>query len=217
MKLYLTPSARTALRQDRPPPGPHKISLFFPSPAPIFILSSHSWGCSCGILVVFFEGRGPQTCTFGLSGCRVLFQSTSVARPMSPRCTRHNGVARKNATPQREPRVHRRDHAIATTWCKATEGQSKRLRGCATQQLLPTPEPRFSGELTHFGPSESEEMGNFIGPSTSCLRRQHESALPLLQQAQGTCALCGCRPAPTLPRPRWLHLAWHFRPGAMDG
>ena len=33
--------------------------------------SSLSWGSSRGILVVFFEGRDPQMCTFGLSGCCV--------------------------------------------------------------------------------------------------------------------------------------------------
>ena len=36
-----------------PSAGPPKISLFFPSPATIFILSSLSWGSSRGILVVF--------------------------------------------------------------------------------------------------------------------------------------------------------------------
>ena len=48
-----------------------KISLFFsPSPATIFILFFPLWVSFRGILVVF-EGRDPQMCTFGLSGCRV--------------------------------------------------------------------------------------------------------------------------------------------------
>ena len=82
--------------------------------------------------------------------------------------------------------VHRRDHAVATTWCKVKEGQSKRLRGCETQQLLPSPEPRSStiamqvlGESTHPGLSElTEEFRSFIGPSTSDLRRQHDETRP---------------------------------------
>ena len=49
--------------------GP-KFRAFFPSPTTIFFLSSLSWGSFRGILVVF-EGRNPEMCTFGLSGCRV--------------------------------------------------------------------------------------------------------------------------------------------------
>ena len=52
-----------------PSAGPPKISrFFFPSPATIFILSSLSWGSSCGILVVFLKRRGPEMCTFGVLG-----------------------------------------------------------------------------------------------------------------------------------------------------
>ena len=82
--------------------------------------------------------------------------------------------------------VHRRDHAVATTWCKVKEGQSKRLRGCATQQLLPSPEPRSStvalqvlGEFTHLGPNElTKEICCFIKPTTSNLCRQHDKTRP---------------------------------------
>ena len=66
---------RTALPRDRPPAGQPsagrpKISLFFPSPAPIFVLflslGVFSWNFG-GV----FEFRDPQMSTFGLSGCRV--------------------------------------------------------------------------------------------------------------------------------------------------
>ena len=56
---------------DRPSPGPPKISLFFS-------LSRHKIRSFLPSLGVFslnfggvFEGRDPQMCTFGLSGCRV--------------------------------------------------------------------------------------------------------------------------------------------------
>ena len=58
---------------DPPPsPGPPKISLFFFSPAGNFFLS---FFLSLGVLSLnfggVFEGRNPEMCTFGLSGCRV--------------------------------------------------------------------------------------------------------------------------------------------------
>ena len=59
-------------RPPRPPPPdrPKFRVFFFPSPAPIFVLS-----LSLGVFSLnfggVFEGRGPQTCTFRLSGCRV--------------------------------------------------------------------------------------------------------------------------------------------------
>ena len=49
---------------------PEDFALFFPSPATIFILSS-SWGSFRGIFGGVIEGRDPQMCTFGLTGCRV--------------------------------------------------------------------------------------------------------------------------------------------------
>ena len=120
--------------------------------------------------------------------------------------------------------VHRRDHAVATNCCKVKEGQSKRLRGCATQQLLPSPEPRSStvalqvlGEFRHLGPSElTKEIRSFIGPSTANLCRQHDETRPAPFSSKLRCV---CGPAPRLPRPwwlhlTWLHLAWHFRPCA---
>ena len=79
-KIFVGASKIWALLPDSPsaghpsagPPsaGPPKISLFFPSPATIFILSS-SLG---GRFVEFWwclKRRDPQMCTFGLSGCRV--------------------------------------------------------------------------------------------------------------------------------------------------
>ena len=61
--------------QDLPFAGPPKISLFFPSPAPIFVFFlSFSGGSSRGILVVFLKAGTPQMSTFGLSGCRVFLQ-----------------------------------------------------------------------------------------------------------------------------------------------
>ena len=72
------PTPRTAHPQDRPPPGPPspgppspgppspgppKISLFFPSPATFFFLSSLSWGSFRGILVVFLKA-GTLKCAF---------------------------------------------------------------------------------------------------------------------------------------------------------
>ena len=62
------PLPRTPSPPDRFSPGPPNISLFFFSPAGNFILLSLSWGSSRRILVVF-EGRDPQMCTFGLSSC----------------------------------------------------------------------------------------------------------------------------------------------------
>ena len=53
-----------------PNAGPPKMSLFFPSPAPIsfFLFSSLGvFSLNFGV----FEGRSPQMCTFGLSDCRV--------------------------------------------------------------------------------------------------------------------------------------------------
>ena len=51
--------------------GPPKIfALFLPFSLP-FAFFVCLWGSSRGILVVFFEGRETQMCTFGLSGCRV--------------------------------------------------------------------------------------------------------------------------------------------------
>ena len=55
---------------DPPPPDLPKFRSFVPSPAPIFALS-----LSLGVFSLnfggVFEGRDNQTCTFGLSGCRV--------------------------------------------------------------------------------------------------------------------------------------------------
>ena len=50
--------------------GPKNFALFFPPPATIFFLLSLSWGP----FVEFWwslKRRGPEMCTFGLSGCRV--------------------------------------------------------------------------------------------------------------------------------------------------
>ena len=61
------PLRRTAFPQDRPSAGLSKFHVFFfPSPATVFFLSSLSWGSFRGILVVF-ECRDPEMCTFGLS------------------------------------------------------------------------------------------------------------------------------------------------------
>ena len=49
------PPAGPRLRSTLPAAGPPKISLFFPSPATIFILSSLSWRSSRGIVAV--QGR----------------------------------------------------------------------------------------------------------------------------------------------------------------
>ena len=56
------------LRRTPPPDRPKFRSFFFPTPTTIFILSSLSLGSFRGILVVFFEGRDPQMCTFGVLG-----------------------------------------------------------------------------------------------------------------------------------------------------
>ena len=45
-----------------------KFALFVPSPAPIFALFVSLWVSCRGIFVVFFEGRDPQMCTFGVLG-----------------------------------------------------------------------------------------------------------------------------------------------------
>ena len=56
---------------DHLPPDPPKISLFFSSPATIFILSSSLGGPFVEFLVVFLKAGTLEMCTFGLSGCRV--------------------------------------------------------------------------------------------------------------------------------------------------
>ena len=53
-----------------PSAGPPKISLFFSLSRHNFHSFFLSWGSFRGILVVV-EGRDPQKCMFGLSGCRV--------------------------------------------------------------------------------------------------------------------------------------------------
>ena len=68
--LRLHPRRRTPLRGP-PSAGPPKISLFFFPRPPLFsfflpLLGVVSWNFG-GVI----EGRDPQMCTFGLSGCRV--------------------------------------------------------------------------------------------------------------------------------------------------
>ena len=46
--------------------GSPKIRVFFPSPAAKFVLSSLSWGVFSWNFGGVFEGRGVQTCTFGV-------------------------------------------------------------------------------------------------------------------------------------------------------
>ena len=66
-----TDRAGPPLRRTAPPLDRPKFRTFFPSPATIYILFSLScWSCSLNFGGVF-EGRDPQMCTFGLSGCRV--------------------------------------------------------------------------------------------------------------------------------------------------
>ena len=123
-----------------------------------------------------------------------------------------------------DPFVHRRDHAVATTWCRVTEGQSKRLRGCATQQLLPSPEPHSSTIALQVPRGVHALWDKRVDRGIPQFRRtiglrpplptRRVAPCTLLQQAQGTCALCVCGPAPRFPRPWWLHLARRFRPGA---
>ena len=51
--------------------GAQNFALFFPSSATIFFLLSLSWGFLSWNFGGFFEGRGPEMCTFEFSGCRV--------------------------------------------------------------------------------------------------------------------------------------------------
>ena len=108
--------------------------------------------------------------------------------------------------------VHRRDHAVATT-CKVKEGQNRRLRGCATQQRLPSPEPRSStvalqvlGEFTQRKSAVSSDQR----PPTSATNTT-KRALPPFSNKLRVRALFVCGPAPRLLHFWWLHLAWHFR------
>ena len=61
-----TPLGRTPLRRTA-----QNFALFFPSPATIVTLFCLSLGVFSWNFGGVFEGRDPQMCTFGLSGCRV--------------------------------------------------------------------------------------------------------------------------------------------------
>ena len=82
--------------RDRPSPGPPKMSLFFfPSPAANFVLFFSLWVFFSLNFGGVFEGRDPQMCTFGLSGCRV--------KPRRPHQTGPPGLAHDSP---RTPNVH---------------------------------------------------------------------------------------------------------------
>ena len=53
-----------------PKGGGQNFALFFPSPAPMFVLSVSLWGSSRVFLVVF-GSAGAVTCSLEFSGCRV--------------------------------------------------------------------------------------------------------------------------------------------------
>ena len=109
--LPWTTLRRTTLRRTTLPRTAQNFALFFPSPTTIFILLSLLWCGCCGFcwfelpwtlslcvlslnLGGVFEGRDPEMCTFGLSGCRV--------KPR--RLQGRRGFTRNLRTPNSRPR-----------------------------------------------------------------------------------------------------------------
>ena len=85
------PFPGTALSRDRPFPGPPKMSLLFFLLPPQNSFCSSLSGVFSWIFGGVFEGRDPQMCPFGLSGCRV-----------KPRRPRGAGEGKKNAAGQKK-------------------------------------------------------------------------------------------------------------------
>ena len=129
--------------------GGPKISLFFfLSPTGNFILPSLSGGSSRGILVVF-EGRDPQMCTSGLSGCRVKprralgppgFHTTTIE--LQTHTIQGSGASDTTKIPREDPPRERRKNDISG-------GREKKKR-----EILgppPTPNPSHPSGPPPFG------------------------------------------------------------------
>ena len=180
-------------------------SFFFPPPATIFILLSLSWVLPLHFVGVF-EGRNPEMCTFGLSGCRVkprrLFffedvkeKSVTVASANHTHVSMlrdHLGMGGSGSiTPPAWPHFHQRLSESSST--------------AARQHGPPPEEPRRPGssllwewfcsglELRQL----SQERLSLIRPPPSDFARQHhQPGLPELLrvspffQASGCCQCC---------------------------
>ena len=126
----------TALPLDRPSPGPPKISLFFyPLPPQNSFFSSLSGVFSWNFGGVF-EGRDPQMCTFGLSGCRV--------KPRRPHQTGPPGL--HTTTRELQTRTFERPGASNTT-------------------KIPREDPQRGKKRTNFVAGDGKKARNF-GPPT---------------------------------------------------
>ena len=129
---------------DRPPPDRPKFRSFFPSPAPIVIHSSLSWGSSREFWWCFFESRDPQMCTFGLSGPGFGAAGASHDSPRTPSKREHlRAPALQNTTkiPREDP--------------QETERQKEQKwsgRGKKKTQNWPPPGPPPFGLPTVLGP-----------------------------------------------------------------
>ena len=82
---------------DNPPPDRPKIRSFFSLLPPQFSFFFLSLGVLSWNFVGVFEGRNPEMCTFGLSGCRV--------KPRRPQATRLPKMPKKPTVPYVTPRL----------------------------------------------------------------------------------------------------------------
>ena len=163
------PSHGTALSPDRPPPDspppdrpppdrPKFSFFFFRSRLPFsFFFSLSLWRSSRGILSGVFEGRDPQMCTFGLSGCRVkplLLQGRNLrGTPFGPHPSGPHLIWVRGATFGGPPL-----HQAKTTLTRTTHPRAKN----ETTRNVPLSE--ISDALTKSGPSRP-------GPSWPSLSR----------------------------------------------